>query len=80
LGAVDVGGDTPVDAAVGPVVVVEVDERVEEVLELSDRVGFGSGCEPFLEGLVEPFDFPAGLGVERSAVGGVDLEVLRGCW
>ena len=51
------------EAAVGPVVVVVAGEFVDEALELVEVVGAGLGFEPFLEGLLETFDFPAGGGV-----------------
>ena len=47
----------------GAVVVVGVGEFVEERLELVKVVGGGSRGEPFLEGLLETFDFSAGGGV-----------------
>ena len=56
--------------SVGPAVVVFVGEGVELGLQLGDRGGGGLGLEPFFEGLVEAFDFPAGGGVVG---GGVDL-------
>ena len=51
-----------------PVVVVGVGEAVEQCLEFGEGGGLGLGSEPFLEGLLEPFDFAAGGGVVRSAV------------
>jgi len=62
---------------VGSLGVVDLDEGVEKVLEFVDGVGFRFGGEPFLEGLVEPFDLAAGLGVERPRVGGVDADLFE---
>lgn len=45
-----------------PFRVVDVAEHFELVLEILDRGGRGLGSEPAFEGLVEPFDFPAGCG------------------
>ena len=65
---VDVCGYCACDAAVGSVVVVGVGEVVELVLELVDGVGAVLGGEPFLEGLLESFDFAAGCWVVGSGV------------
>ena len=54
----------------GPAVVVLVDEVVDLGLEFGDGGGAGLAGEPFLEGLVEAFNFSAGGGVVG---GGVDL-------
>jgi hypothetical protein len=43
-------------------------------LEAGDRAGATLLGEPSLEGLVEPFDFPAGLGVVGAGVLVVDAE------
>lgn len=51
-------------------VVVFGDELIELGLQLGDGGGAGLGGEPFLQCLVEAFDFPAGGGVVG---GGVDL-------
>ena len=50
------------------VVVVDLDELVELVLQRVDRGSAGLAGEPFLEGLVEPFDFAAGGGVVGPGV------------
>ena len=55
-------GDSP-DAAVWPFVVVEVFEGVELMLEFVEVGGERLFAEPAFEGLVESFDFAAGLGV-----------------
>ena len=47
----------------GEVAVVGVGEFVEERLEFVEVVGAALGGEPFFEGLLETFDFPAGGGV-----------------
>ena len=47
----------------GAVAVVGVGEFIEERLEFVEVVGGGPRGEPFLEGLLETFDFPAGGGV-----------------
>jgi len=50
-------------------VVVLVGEHVDQRLQLADRRGLpGLGAEPFLEGLLEAFDFAAGGGVVGSGV------------
>jgi hypothetical protein len=46
---------------VWPVLVVVVAEAVEQRLQLPDGGRSGLAVEPFLQGLVEAFDFPAGL-------------------
>ena len=55
--------------AVRALVVVDAGEGVQQGLELREggRLG-GLGAEPVLEGLLESFDFPLGLGVVRLAV------------
>ena len=64
-----------VERSVWSSVVVFVDERVELVLEFGDGVGLRVWApKPFLEGLVEPFDLPAGGGVVGSGVLLFDLE------
>ena len=67
-------------------VVVDLDELVELVLQRVDRGSAGLAGEPFLEGLVEPFDFAAGGGVVRPGVLLTDvvfdefgLEGVAGC-
>src|SRR4051794_37021845 len=60
-----VGGDA-VDASVGPLAVVVVDELIELGLQLGQGAGWAAaGSEPLFEGLLEPFDLAAGLGMER---------------
>ena len=51
-------------------VVVGLDEGVQLGLQLDEGGGAGLAGEPFFEGLVEAFDFPAG---GRVVGGGVDL-------
>src|SRR6266508_2182789 len=63
LGVVALGGDAAADALVGAVPVVAVAEGVELGLELGEGAGGVEGGEVFLEGLVEAFELPAGLGV-----------------
>ena len=52
----------------GAVAVVGVGEFVDEALEFVEAVGSGLGGEPFLEGLLETFDFAAGGGVVGCGV------------
>ena len=52
----------------GAVAVVGVGEFVEERLEFVEVVGAALGGEPFFEGLLETFDFPAGGGVVGRGV------------
>src|SRR3954447_17224325 len=61
------GWGGPADAAVGAAVVVVVDEGVELGLQFAEIGGQGLAAQPFLEGVLEPFDFPAGLGVVGAA-------------
>ena len=49
-------------------VVVDPDEFIELCLEFGDRGCSGLASEPFLEGLVEPFDFPACRGMVRRRI------------
>jgi hypothetical protein len=60
--------------AVGSGVVVVVGEPVDLGLELSDGFWGWLAGEMFFEGLVESFDFPAGLGVVGAGVFGFDAE------
>lgn len=63
-----VGGGASADGSVGAVVVVVGEEAVDVGLERVEGLGGGLGGEELLEGLVEAFDFAAGLGVRgRSA-------------
>ena len=48
--------------------VVVLAKFVEELLQLIDGLCWGSGGDPFFEGLVEPLNFSLGLGVAWSAV------------
>ncbi len=66
--APDDGGGSAACGPVGPVVVVVVTESVELGLEFIDGGGSGLGSEPFLQGLVEAFHFPLGLGVVAASV------------
>ena len=59
----------------GSSVVVVINELVEECLQFGEGLGWRLGGEPFLEGLVESFDFPAGGGVVGSGVFLCDAEV-----
>ena len=72
FGAGGVGGGRggPVrQGAVRPGGVVEAGELVEEGLQAGQVSGLGGlGAEPFLEGLLEPFDLALGLGVVGLAV------------
>ena len=53
----------------GSLVVVAVAELIDQVLQSGQGVGLvGLSGEPFLEGLLEAFDFPAGGGVVGSGV------------
>ena len=51
------------EAAVGPLLVVDDRELVQQGLELVERLCCGLGSEPLLEGLMEPFDLATGLRV-----------------
>src|SRR4051812_38688334 len=73
-GGEDGGGGAATEAAVGAVVVVVGDELVELGLELVDARGRVVGGEPSFEGLVEAFDFAAGLGVIGPRVAKPDPE------
>ncbi len=68
----DLDGETPVQAAVGPLVVVMVTEAVELGLELGQAGGRGLLGEPFLQGLMEAFHLAAGLGVVGTGMTGFD--------
>ena len=66
--------------SVGPAVGVFIDELVKQLLELFDRARLdGSGAEPFLERLLEPFDFALGLRVVRFAVLLCHVEPMEFC-
>lgn len=64
----------PVERAVWPAGVVDVDERVELGLQVGEGVGGVAGGQPAFEGLVEPFDFAAGLRVVGAGVDQADAE------
>jgi hypothetical protein len=50
----------------GPALVVVIDELVDEGLELVDGGGLlWLGSQPFLHGLLEPFDLPQVVGVHQ---------------
>ena len=68
---------SPVEGSVRADGVVVVPERVELGLKVLDRLGRGLGSEPFLQGLLESFDFPLGLWVVRSAVLLIDAEQVQ---
>ena len=72
---VDVGGHAAADAAVGSVVVVGFGEFVELGLQLGQGGGWALGSQPAFEGLLEAFDFAAGLGVAGPGVLVGDIEV-----
>ena len=58
------GGGLLGQGPVRPVVVIGAGEGVQESLQLADGGGLGVlGAEPFLGGLLEPFDFALGLGL-----------------
>lgn len=52
------GGGDASQAAVGAVVVVDVDETVELVLEIGEGFSWWVGVEELFEGLLESFDAP----------------------
>ena len=63
-GVVGGGGGGPVlERAVRPAGVVVAGEGVELGLQVGEGRGGGPGGEPFLQGLLEPFDFALGLGL-----------------
>ncbi len=63
------GWGGPSKRSVWSSVVVFIDKDVDQCLELFDGVGLWRlGRQPFLHGLVEAFDFPAGSGVVRARV------------
>ena len=65
-------GDSASEAAMRPLVVIDDEKPVEVVLELFDGGGVGLGSEEPFQGLVEPFDFAAGLGVIGAGMPGLD--------
>lgn len=60
-GIIGLLGGAPVQGAVGPDGVVVGAEGIELALQLSLGPGSGLRGEPFLQGLMEPFDLAAGL-------------------
>ena len=69
------GGRSVRERAVRPLLVVDRGELIEEGLQLRERGGLlGLGAEPLLQGLLEPFDLPAGGGVVRATVLLLDVE------
>ena len=57
----------------GACAVVVLAKFVEELLQLVDGLCWGSGFDPFFEGLVESLDFPLGLGMPWTAIFLLDL-------
>jgi hypothetical protein len=68
----------PAECAVRPGGVVVVAEGVELGLQLPQGPGSGLAGEPFLEGLVEPFDLAAGLRVVGPGVPEADAASVQG--
>jgi hypothetical protein len=62
-GGVGLGRRSAAEGAVRPDGVVVALEAVQLALQLGDGGGGGLGGEPLLQGLVEPFNFAAGLRV-----------------
>ena len=60
-------GRAPADRTMGSVMVVVVDERVELDLQFGEVAGEALTAQPFLQGLLEPLDLAAGLGVVGPA-------------
>ena len=71
------GGASP-ETAMRPLVVVVADEAVSWSWSAASVGGWVVGCEPFLLGLVEAFDFAAGLGVIRPRVSDAGHRSRRG--
>jgi hypothetical protein len=59
---VALGRGAPVQSPVGAFVVVDLPELVQLFVEIFQRVSGGLSVQPFLQGLVEAFDFALGLG------------------
>lgn len=55
--------------------VVDVDELIDQALKTGECFGGWSGGHPFLEGLLEPFDFASGGRVVGSSVFVVDAQL-----
>ena len=77
--AVDDGGGSAGEGAVGSVVVVELDEVVEQGLEVGEGLGWGLFGEPAFEGLLEALYLPAGGGVVGAGVLLADPEGGEDC-
>ena len=60
--------------------VVDVTELVELVLQLSKIIGDGLFGEPFLQGLLEPFDFASGLRVIGTSCHWLDAGITQFCF
>ena len=73
------GEGAPGEGAVRADGVVVVPELVEQRLELAHGGRSGLAVEPFLQGLVEAFDFPAGLWVVGPGVVEPDPVGCSGC-
>ena len=67
-GGIGRGRSLTVQGAVGSLLVVVGAEGVQLRLQFGQGSGSGLASEPLFEGLVEAFDFPAGLGVVRAGV------------
>lgn len=61
-------GCVAAEGSVGPVMVVVVDEFVDQLLEFLQSVSWRLLSQPFLHGLLKPFDFPAGCGMSWGGV------------
>ena len=62
------GGSAVFQGPVRPLVVVIAGELVELGLQLGEGGGGDLGAQPFLQGLLESFDFALGLGVAGPSV------------
>ena len=65
------------DGGVGSAMVVDVDELVDQVLEAGQCLGGWSGGHPFLEGLLEAFNFAGGGWMDRPGVFVGDAELSQ---
>jgi hypothetical protein len=65
---VALGRGAPVQSPVGTLVVVYLPELVQLLVEIFQRMGARLAGHPFLQGLVEAFDFALGLRVPGVAV------------
>ena len=77
-GIVGLLGGAPAKSTVGSHGVVIGAEGIKLALQLSHGAGFGLCGEPFLKGLMEPFDLAAGLWVIRAGVPKADAAVVEG--